>query len=175
MSRPHHYFSTSELLAPFGRFELVGVTLITLACLLLLVRGESSVAWFSALALLIAGLANLSLAIWHGALSDDGVISLRTTEPEAEMPLPLRESLAELASLPDEALRCAALEQFPEQAARDLEAFNLKQQREGLGPSEESARDELLAGYERVMLLRAEAARLLTQRGHDGATLLGDG
>ena len=83
----------------------------------------------------------------------------------------LATSLDQLSSLPDEALSKVARDQFPAEAASRLENLNHKGQREGLTASEEDERDELLSGYEQVMLLRAEAARLLDHRGHDVSAL----
>ena len=53
-----------------------------------------------------------------------------------------------------------------------LEALNLKQQREGLNADERRWRDDLLWQYERTLVVRAEAAGLLKERGVDVATLV---
>jgi len=51
-----------------------------------------------------------------------------------------------------------------------LEAFNIKQQREGLDVHERQSRDDLLRQYERTVLIRVEAVGLLQERGVEVAT-----
>ena len=69
-------------------------------------------------------------------------------------------------------LRRAAMDAFPEEAAARFVELNRKQQREGLTDEEIRALDDLRRGYERVMVVRAEAAALLKQRGHDVSKLI---
>ncbi len=92
--------------------------------------------------------------------------------PDDELSPDLREAIAPLKDLDDEALRRAALDRFPDQAAARFTELNLKQQREGLTDEEIRALDDLRRGYERVMVVRAEAAALLKQRGHDVSKLI---
>lgn len=89
-----------------------------------------------------------------------------------ELSTDLEASLAQLALLDDEALWRAARTTFTADAARQLEDLHLKRQREGLTESEVQAAATLLQQYERTMLVRAQAAVLLKQRGHDVSTLL---
>jgi hypothetical protein len=52
-------------------------------------------------------------------------------------------------------------------AAEELERLHDKRQREGLTDSEAQAAAALTRQYERIMLVRAEAAALLMDRGRD--------
>ncbi len=84
----------------------------------------------------------------------------------------LAAAVSALRGLDDNALRKAARERFPKEASTRFQALNLKQQRDGLTESELEEVVELRRGYERVVLLRAEAAWLLKERGHDVSDLL---
>ncbi len=92
--------------------------------------------------------------------------------PDDDLPPDLREIIAPLQELDDEALRRAAMDRFPEEAAARFAELNSKQQREGLTEEETRALDGLRHGYERVMVIRAEAAALLKERGHDVSRLI---
>ncbi len=59
----------------------------------------------------------------------------------------------------------------PETSAQ-LESHHFKQQSEGLSEEEEALDARLLREYERVILVRAEAARLLKDRDHGVSSLL---
>ena len=93
-------------------------------------------------------------------------------ETPSELSDDLAEALAPLALLDDEALWRAARSHLDAQVATELEMLNVKQQGEGLLPSEDQRRLLLLRHYERAMLVRAQAAALLKERGHDVAELL---
>jgi uncharacterized protein YnzC (UPF0291/DUF896 family) len=84
-----------------------------------------------------------------------------------ELPQETTEVLSQLRFLDDAELwQAARTRMLPEQAER-LEQLNLKQQHEGLTPDEQQERDQLLGHYEQTMLVRAQAAVLLQERGHD--------
>jgi plasmid stability protein len=89
-----------------------------------------------------------------------------------ELSADLEASLAQLALLDNEALWRAARTTFAADAAHQLEDLHLKRQREGLTEGEAQAAAALLQQYERAMLVRAQAAALLKQRGHDVSVLL---
>src|SRR5262245_57658278 len=98
---------------------------------------------------------------------------LAATVPAAEeLPADLQQALAPLALLDDEALQHAARSRLGAEAAAELEALHLKQQREGLTEAEAQRRGDLVRQYERAMLVRAQALALLRQRGHDVSCLL---
>ena len=84
----------------------------------------------------------------------------------------LEDSLAQLSLLDEAALWRAARTSFAADAAHQLEDLHLKRQRDGLTDHEAQAVAALLQQYERVMLVRAQAAALLKQRGQDVSSLL---
>ena len=90
-----------------------------------------------------------------------------------ELPKELAQAVAQLPQLNDEAVWQIARDHLPRQSAQDLEALNHKRKREGLNPTEEESLDQLMASYERFLLLRAEAASLLKKRGYDVSELIG--
>ncbi len=92
--------------------------------------------------------------------------------PIDELPPDLREAIEPLRGLDDEALLRAAMDRFPVEAAERFTELNHKQQRESLTDEEIRALEGLRHGYERVMVVRAEAASLLKQRGHDVSKLI---
>lgn len=77
------------------------------------------------------------------------------------------EAVAALEFLSDADLWRAARNTLAEAERSRLEELNLKQQRENLTPAEKETLETLLVQYDRAVLLRAEAARILKQRGHD--------
>ena len=61
---------------------------------------------------------------------------------------------------------------LPSEVSRELETLHHKQQRKGLTDAEAQTLAALIRQYERLMLVRAQAAVLLKQRGHDVAGLI---
>jgi len=78
----------------------------------------------------------------------------------------------DLELLNDQELWRAAQNRLPNDTRSELEALNLKQQIERLTPVEHAALEQLVHQYDQAVLLRAEAARLLKERGHDVSKLL---
>src|SRR6185437_10521771 len=68
-------------------------------------------------------------------------------------------------------LRTAAT--TPEDAGEELEWLHVRRQRVGLTDAEAEAASALTRQYERTVLVRAEAAALLAQRGRDVSRILG--
>ena len=89
-----------------------------------------------------------------------------------ELPPDLAETISSLALLDDETLQHAASSHFPTEKASELEALHLKRQDEGLTEDEAQRAAELTRQYERAMLIRAQAAALLMQRGYDVSALI---
>ncbi len=89
-----------------------------------------------------------------------------------ELPPDLAEAISPLALLDDEALWRAARSHLPAEAASQMEEMHLKRQREGLSEAEQQTLSRLVRQYERAMLVRAQAAALLKQRGHDVSELI---
>ncbi len=83
------------------------------------------------------------------------------------------EAVADLEVLDDEALWRAARSQLPAGETETLEALNFKQQSEGLTETERQQQEQLLTACDRVMLVRAHAAKLLKERGRDISELHG--
>ena len=89
-----------------------------------------------------------------------------------DLPADLAEAITPLELLDDEALWRAARCSLPAEATTQMEDLHLKRQREGLTDSEVKTLDGLVRQYERTMLVRAQAAALLKDRGHDVSQLL---
>ena len=87
------------------------------------------------------------------------------------LPSDLAEAVAGLAVLDDEALWRAARSRLSSEQQEELEALSFKQQSEGLLPEEHERQAQLLRTGDRVMLVRAHAAKLLQERGHDISVL----
>jgi hypothetical protein len=87
-------------------------------------------------------------------------------------PADLEEALAPLTVLDDEALWRAARSQLVAEAAAELDELHRKAQREGLTEAETQTVAARVRQYEWAMLIRAQAAELLKQRGHDVSVLL---
>jgi plasmid stability protein len=101
---------------------------------------------------------------------------LATAVPVAdEFPADLQEAISPLALLDDESLWRAARSQLAAEVAAELENLHLKQQREALTETEAETLAGLVRQYERAMLVRAQAAALLKQRGHDVSSLVTPG
>lgn len=90
------------------------------------------------------------------------------------LPANLEAAIAPMALLSDAELWQACRTRLPQSAVEQLEALHLKRQREGLTEAEAATTAALVHQYERVMLIRAQAAALLKQRGHDVSGLLPD-
>jgi hypothetical protein len=113
------------------------------------------------------------------AWSQGNAEALASVENEAtgmteqdELPGELRLELAGLEYLDDEALWQAARSRLAVVMCRRTEKLHRKRQREGLMGAEAQALAELVRQYERAMLIRARAAALLKQRGHDVSVLI---
>lgn len=89
-----------------------------------------------------------------------------------ELPADLVEAISPLALLDDEALWRAARSRLSTEVAARMEGLHLKRQREGLTEAEAQTLAGLVRQYERAMLVRAHAAALLKQRGHDVSGLI---
>jgi plasmid stability protein len=98
---------------------------------------------------------------------------LAATVADAEpLTTELEEELASLALLDDESLWRAARNRLAAETVERLESLHFKAQDEGLTDTEAQEAATLTRRYERGVLVRAEAAYLLKQRGHDVEGLL---
>lgn len=91
---------------------------------------------------------------------------------EEELSGDVAKAIGDLEFLTDEELWCAARNRLSDAARSQLEALNFKQQREKLTPADKETLEQLVHQYDQAVLLRAEAVRLLKERGHDVAKLL---
>jgi len=92
-----------------------------------------------------------------------------------ELPADLSEAISPLILLDDEALWRAARSRLAPEAAAEMERLHLKRQHEGLSEAEAQTLAGLVRQYERAMLVRAQAAALLKQRGFDVSELIASG
>jgi uncharacterized membrane protein YcfT len=83
----------------------------------------------------------------------------------------MRSVLAQMVYLNDAALWQAARSTIPKEQRERLEALHDKQQRQGLTNEERFEEQALLALYDETILVRAQAAVLLKQRGYDVSDL----
>lgn len=91
---------------------------------------------------------------------------------EEQLSAELNQLLNDLSVLDDKALWQAGRSHLPRSASERLEFLHHKRQREGLTPTERDESTTLLAQYERYLLVRAQAAALLQQRGFGVAELI---
>ena len=91
---------------------------------------------------------------------------------EGELSPELIQAVEALEGLADGELWQLARKTVSRKASQELEALHLKQRDEGLSQEEEAGRAKLLQEYEWTMLIRAQAACLLKDRGHDISSLL---
>ena len=109
----------------------------------------------------------------HRSLETELLEAVASAAPvEGELSRELLTAIEALETLGDEDLWRLAGEAMSDEASQELEALHLKQRDEGLSPEEDAARAKLLLEYERAMLIRAQAAKLLKDRGHDISPLL---
>ncbi len=105
---------------------------------------------------------------------EDELIEVVAAGVSADGVLPddLEAAIAPLAVLDDEALWRAARSRLPATAVARLQALHDKRDVEGLTSSEQETLAALLRQYDRSMLVRARAAQLLHERGHDVSGLI---
>jgi len=90
---------------------------------------------------------------------------------EDALPEELSTLLDELALLEDKALWHAARARMKAGESAQMEKLHLKRQWKGLSESESRTLANLVHQYEKHMLVRAQSAALLKQRGHDVSKL----
>ena len=89
-----------------------------------------------------------------------------------DLPPDLAAAIDPLPLLTDVELWRAAGNPLPAELAQEMERLHGKRQREGLTDVEERTLAQVVRQYERTMLVRAQAAALLHQRGQDVSALL---
>jgi plasmid stability protein len=105
---------------------------------------------------------------------EDELVELVTSAVplDEELPPDLAEAIASMGVLDDAELWRAARSRLAAEDAERFEELNAKRQREGLTSDEDRESAALVRRYERAMLVRAQAAALLKERGHDVSSLL---
>jgi len=89
-----------------------------------------------------------------------------------ELPAGLEAELAQLEVLSGDALWQVARKRFAPDQANKLERLHVKAQRQSLAVTEQKSEQALSREYERILLIRARAARLLRDRGFDISPLI---
>lgn len=88
------------------------------------------------------------------------------------LPDDLEAAIAPMTLLTDAELWQAGHVQLPDDVVAQLETLHFKRQNQGLTGDEAATAAALVRQYERTMLIRAQAAALLKERGHDVSALL---
>jgi plasmid stability protein len=108
----------------------------------------------------------------HRSIEDELLNVLATAVPVAdELPADLAEAISPLAILADDDLWRAARTRLSADDSEKLDDLHAKRLEEGLTESESETLSRLVRQYERTMLVRAQAAAILYQRGHDVSCL----
>jgi hypothetical protein len=107
------------------------------------------------------------------SVEDELVAVVTAVLPTLEDPqTDIASDLSQLAFLTDEELWQAARKTLTSQEADRMQALTWKRQREGWTAEEQQETEHLLHRYNRIMLVRAKAAVLLKERGHDISSLI---
>ena len=107
------------------------------------------------------------------SLEDEMVLALAATvPPDAGLPADVADTLASLRALDDDTLWQLARSRVASEDAARLAELGDKRQRVGLTDEELREAEELSQRHDRVLVVRAEAAAHLKQRGHDVSSLL---
>ena len=91
--------------------------------------------------------------------------------PEAEHQADVADTLTSLGALDDTTLWQLARSRVADENAARLADLGDRRQRVGLSRDELHEAEALIQRHDRVMVVRAEAAALLKQRGHDVSSL----
>lgn len=106
------------------------------------------------------------------SIEDELVNVVKTALPSLDdLPSDIVARMAQLTFLTDAELQQAAKITVTAQEAERMEALLFKLQREGLRAAEQEEANQLLHRSDKIMLVRAQAMLLLTERGLDISTL----
>ena len=109
----------------------------------------------------------------HRSLEAELLDAVATVAEDDENLSPdLATAIADLELLDDDELRLAARNRLSDDTRAQLDRLNFKQQEKTLTPAEKETLEELVREYDRAVLLRAEALRLLKERGQAVSELL---
>lgn len=103
----------------------------------------------------------------HGRrVDDDVIVALAALVDEEDSRSDLGDTLASTATLSDDALGRLARSALTAEDQTRLEQLGDQGQRDGLTPIERHEAERLIERHDRIVLVRAEAAALLRQRGY---------
>ncbi len=106
------------------------------------------------------------------SIEDELVNVVKTALPSLDdLPSDIVDEMAQLTFLTDAELQQAAKITVTAQEAERMETLLVKLQREGLTTAEQEEANQLLHRSDQIMLVRAQAMLLLTERGLDISTL----
>jgi plasmid stability protein len=88
-----------------------------------------------------------------------------------DLPSDIADKMAQLAFLADDELWRMARASLTPQESDQMQSLMFKRQSEGLTLQEQREAEHLLHRYDQTMLVRAQAAALLQERGHDISSL----
>jgi hypothetical protein len=109
----------------------------------------------------------------HRSVEEEAINRLAASIPEDdELPPDLRRLLDSMQGLDDESLWRAARNDLARKASVEIRRLQARRKRKDLTVDEQQRLGHLLRQYDRGILIRAEAAALLKQRGHDVDVLL---
>ena len=107
------------------------------------------------------------------SIEDEVVLALAATVPDGDqVPADLKAMLDSLAALDDDTLWQLARSRVADEDIARLAELGDRRQRSGLTRDELDEADDLVQRHDRVIVVRAEAAAELKQRGHDISALL---
>jgi plasmid stability protein len=108
----------------------------------------------------------------HRSVEDELIAIVTAALPTIDdLPADVANEIKQLAFLTDDELWQAARTTLPINASEQMQELVEKRQREGLTLEEEAEIEQLAHRYDRTMLVRAQAAALLKERGHDVSSL----
>lgn len=107
----------------------------------------------------------------NGAAKGQSSSSINSAVDNTNLPKELTDELDQLAFLTDEELWQAARTQVKADDRSRMESLLRKQQATDLHPDEVAEAELLVDRYDRTLLIRAKAAVLLKERGHDITSL----
>ena len=106
------------------------------------------------------------------SVEDELVVVVEAALPTLDdVPADVANDMAQLKFLTDSELWRAAESVLTPAESEQMQALILKRQREGLTPAEQQETEQLARRHDRIMLIRAQAAVLLKDRGHDVSRL----
>ena len=109
------------------------------------------------------------------SIEDELVVVVSSALPDLDaLPNDIADDLAQLVFLNDAELWQAARTTLPIKDSERMQALVIKRQNDGLTDAEEREAQRLVHRADRAMLVRAQAAALLKERGHDVSSLLSD-